>query len=138
MRPSYSSSQRNGDVLKVVSLQDGKAETIEQKLVEICQTCKIPLTKIFGFGSDGASVMVGRSSVVATRQKKHNSEMRSIHCGAHRLALASLQAAERIVYLKRFDNHLITLFYYFKNSPVCEAALHQIQEITEGPVLRLK
>ena len=32
--------------LKVVSLQDGKAGTIEQKLVEVCQTCKIPLTKI--------------------------------------------------------------------------------------------
>ena len=126
--------------LKVVSLQDGKAETIEQKLVEVCQTCKIPLTKIFGFGSDGASVMVGRSSGVAIRLKKHNSEMISIHCGAHRLALASSQAAESItyMYLKRFDNHLITLFYYFKNSPVREAALHQIQEIMEEPVLRLK
>ena len=94
--------------LKVVSLQNGKAETIEQKLVEVCQTCKIPLTNIFGFGSDGASVMVGRSSGVATRLKKHNSEMISIHCGAHRLALASSQAAESIAYLKRFDNHLIT------------------------------
>ena len=69
--------------LKVVSLQDGKAETIEQKLVEVCQTYKIPLTKIFVFGSDGASVMVGKSSGVATRLKKHNSEMISIHCGAH-------------------------------------------------------
>ena len=28
--------------LKVVSLQDGKTETIEQKLVEVCQTCIIP------------------------------------------------------------------------------------------------
>ena len=64
--------------------------------------------------------------------------MISIHCGAHRLALASSQAAESIAYLKRFDNHLITLFYYFKNSPVREAALHQIQEIMEEPVLRLK
>ena len=68
---------------KVVSLQDGKAETIEQKLVEVCQTCKISLTKYFGFGSDGASVMVGRSSGVATRLKKHNSEIISIHCGTH-------------------------------------------------------
>ena len=31
---------------RLVSLQDGKAETIEQKLVKVCQTCKIPLTKI--------------------------------------------------------------------------------------------
>ena len=64
--------------------------------------------------------------------------MISIHCGAHRLALASSQAAESITYLKWFDSHLSTLFYYFKNSPVREAALHQIQEIMEEPVLRLK
>lgn len=77
--------------------------------MEVCETYKIPLTKIFGFGSDGASVMVSRSSGDATRLKKHNSEMISIHCGAHRLALSSSQAAESIAYLKQFDNHLITL-----------------------------
>ena len=64
--------------------------------------------------------------------------MISIHCGAHRLALACSQAAGGITYLKHFDNHLATLFYYFKNSPVREAALHQIQEVMEEPVLHLK
>ena len=62
--------------------------------------------------------------------------MLSIHCGAHRLALASSQAADSITYLKRFDSHLVTLFYYFKNSAVREAALHQIQEVMDEPVLR--
>ena len=124
--------------VKVVSLLNGKAETIEQKLLEICQTCKISLMKVAGFGSDGAAVMVGKKSGVATRLKAHNGEMISIHCGAHRLALACLQAAESITYLKCFDGHLISLFYYFKNSPVREAALHQIQEVIEEPVLHLK
>ena len=126
--------------LKVVSLLNGKAETIEQKLLEICQTCKISLMKVAGFGSDGAAVMVGKTSGVATRLKAHNGEMISIHCGTHRLALACSQAAESITYLKRFDGHLISLFYYmyFKNSPVREAALHQIQEMMEEPVLHLK
>ena len=77
-------------------MYNGKVETIEQKLMEVCQTCKISLTKIFGFGSDGASVMVGRATGVAVRLKEHNTEIISIHCGAHRLALASLQAAESI------------------------------------------
>ena len=48
------------------------------------------------------------------------------------------QAVESIAYLKHFDNHLIALFYYFKNCPVREAALYQIQEIMEEPVLCLK
>ena len=80
--------------LKVVSLLNGKAETIEQKLLEIIQTCKISLMKVAGFGSNGAAVMVGKKSGVATRLKAHNGEMISIHCGAHRLALACSQAAE--------------------------------------------
>ena len=54
--------------LKVVSLLNGKAETIEQKLLEICQTS---LMKVAGFGSDGAAVMVGKRSRVATLLKAH-------------------------------------------------------------------
>ena len=121
--------------LKVVSLQDGKANTIEQSLLKVCQTCNIPLTKIFSFGSDGAAVMVGRLAGVATKLKGHNPEMISIHCGAHKLALASSQAANKVPYLKKFDSHLVALFYFFKNSPVREAALHKIQEVVEDPVL---
>ncbi len=88
--------------LKVVSLQNGTAAAIEEKLVEVCKECKIPFGIVSGFGSDGAAVMVGRSTGVATRLKRQNSEMISIHCGAHRLALASGQAANSITYLKNF------------------------------------
>ena len=80
--------------LKVVSLLNGKAETIEGTLREVCDTCKIPLTNVVGFGSHGAAVMVGKISGVATYSKNHNSEMISIHCGAHRLPLACSQAAQ--------------------------------------------
>ena len=82
--------------------------------------------------------MVGKASGVATRLKTHNAEMISIHCGAHQLALSCAQAAQSITYLKCFDSHLIALFYYFKNSSVCEAALHQIQEMMEERTLHLK
>ena len=64
--------------------------------------------------------------------------MISIHCGAHRLALASSQAAHAITYLKRFDKHLNTIFYHFINSFVREAALHKVQSMIEEPVLCLK
>ena len=68
----------------------------------------------------------------------HIPEMVSIHCGAHRLALASSQAALEVPYIKKYDSHLITLFYHFANSPVREAALHLIQELMGEPTLRLK
>ena len=63
---------------------------------------------VFGFGSDGASVMTGCPGGVAVHLRGQNHEMVSIHCGAHRLALASSQAAHAIPYLKKFDNHLNT------------------------------
>ena len=58
--------------LKIADLPNGKADTIENKLLDICRQCEIPMNKVFGFGSDGASVMVGRVSGVATRMKAHN------------------------------------------------------------------
>lgn len=51
--------------LRVVDLLDGKAVTIEQKLLDICSWCKIPIGKVFGFGSDGAATMAGRRTGVA-------------------------------------------------------------------------
>ncbi len=81
--------------LKVTDLLDGRAETIEKKLVDVCITCQISLNKIPPFGSDRAAVETERCTAVAKRLKAHNAEMISIHCAAHRLALASSQAAAK-------------------------------------------
>jgi hypothetical protein len=40
--------------------------------------------------------------------------------------------------MKTFDSHLVMLYYHFANSSVREAALHEIQEIMEEPVLHLR
>ena len=53
--------------------------------------------------------------------KSHNPEMVSIHCGAHRVALACSQAAANVDYVQKFDTHLTSLYYFFANSPVREA-----------------
>ncbi len=62
----------------------------------------------------------------------------SIHCVAHRLALAVGQASESIAYLALFKEMLSTLFYYFHNSAVRQSGLTAIQTILEDPVLKLK
>ncbi len=74
--------------LTITDLFDGKAETIEKALLNFCDKKNIPITKIMGFGSDGASVMIGRVSGISTRLKKHNPLMINVHCIAHRLACA--------------------------------------------------
>ena len=51
--------------------------------------------------------MVERSSEEVTPLKIHNVEMISIHCGAHRLALATSLAADSITFLKWFDSSFV-------------------------------
>ena len=54
--------------------------------------------------------------------------MVQVHCVAHRGALAIGDAAKNVEYTdKIFKKNLKNLFKFFNNSPVHEAALHNIQ-----------
>ena len=46
--------------------------------------------------------------------KHHNPHMNNVHCMAHKLALCTSQAAEKIQDLKQHQQILTDLFYYFK------------------------
>ena len=113
--------------LKITDLFDGKAQTIENALVQFCDSKEINLRNVMGFGSDGAAVMIGRETGVSTRLKVHNPLMVNIHCVAHRLALAASQASNDIPYLKKFKNIVHNLYQFYHNSPVRMAGLHAIQ-----------
>ena len=95
----------------------------------------INLDRCVGFGSDGASVMVGIRSGVATCLKTVNPFIVSVHCAAHRLAS---QAAKEIVYLTKFMEMLHAIYNYFHNSAVHSAKFHQVQEALEEPVCSYK
>ena len=55
--------------LKIVKLTNGCAETIEGALVTFLDKFSVPLSRLAGFGSDGASVMTGKHSGAAARIK---------------------------------------------------------------------
>ena len=75
---------------------------------------------------------------MAVRLKRHSPRMISVHCVAHRLALAAAHAADGIPYLQRFKSILQTLFYFYQNSAVCMANLHAIQEVLDDPSIKCK
>ncbi len=124
--------------LGIRDLPDGRAVTIEKSLSEFLQDINFDVNDISSFGSDGANVMTGRKQGVATLLKRINNNIISIHCVAHRLALATSQASESITYLRRFKEILSSLFYFYHNSPVRQAGLTAIQTVLGDPVLRLK
>ncbi|XP_078590444.1 zinc finger protein 862-like [Branchiostoma floridae x Branchiostoma japonicum] len=118
--------------LGILDIPDGKADTIVNKLKEFLRSIGADLTKMAGFGSDGAAVMVGRRSGVATQLRANNSMLVNIHCIAHRLALACGQAAQGNTYLIKFKDLLGQLYRFYEYSPVRMSGLQEIQNIVNS------
>ena len=124
--------------LKNIEIPDGKAETIMEAINLWVTDNQIGFQKCVGFGSDGANVMVGRKTGVATRMKAKNPFVVSVHCAAHRLALVSSQAAREVSYMTKFMETLHALYNFFHNSAVRSSKLHSIQDALEEPVRSYK
>ncbi len=89
---------------------------IPDSILDILQESGLDITNISSFGSDGASVMTGRRTGVAARLKALNGNLISIHCVAHRLALAAGQASQSVPYLKRSQlvvAHVLVIRFYY-------------------------
>ena len=106
------SSSKKISYFQVTDISNGTADTIETLLLQVLREKEIDISKLCGFGSDSAAVMVGRRNGVATKLKIHSPRMVSVHCINHRLALATAHAAKSISYLKRFKSTLQSLFYF--------------------------
>lgn len=89
----------------------------------------IPVGKVIGIGSDGASVMTGCKSGVATRFRLKCPHLISIHCMAHRFNLYTSQASKNISYLKEnFEKTFKDLYYYFHKSAKRVEYLKEMQK----------
>ena len=93
----------NGEIqchfLEIKDLVDGMATSIENATVDFLDSASFDIANVSSFRSDGAAVMAGRKSGVATHLQRLNPNLISIRCIAHRLPLAAGQASEGIPYL---------------------------------------
>jgi len=124
-----------------ISIEDPKstADILFKFLTDFLVSKGIPLSKVLGFGSDGASVMVGKQNGVATKVKEYSPHCINIHCVAHRLNLCTSQASQDIPYLKdTFEKTFTDLFYYFHQSSKRAGELTEIQKILNSPELKIK
>ena len=90
------------------------------------------------FASDGASVMLGRSTGVVTRIKERNECLFITHCIAHRLALACNSAEKKVDFCKYAKYIIKSVYNFFSNSSKKIDTLHKYQEILEHPILKIK
>ena len=122
----------------MIGIPDGCAATIMGVLTKICDDNNLDLKhKMVAFGSDGASVMIGHRNGVSALLKQVAPWIIATHCVAHRLALATAQAADEIPYVKKFKAILGQLYRFYSYSGVCMAGLKEIKDVLNDPRLKL-
>ncbi|KAK0137344.1 Zinc finger protein 862 [Merluccius polli] len=102
--------------LDLVSVMDGKADTIVSAVKTVLLKKGIPTEKLYGLGTDGAAVMTGRLNGVAKQLKDSFPKIVAVACAAHKLALACKDASNSVPYMATFRDHLQDLYLFFNNS----------------------
>ena len=91
------------------------AEVLFNLIIQFLEEKQIDISKVIGFGSDGAAVMTGSKNGVATRFRSKCPHIVSIHCMAHRLNLCTSQASRNIPYMKQFEETFTQLYDSLRN-----------------------
>ena len=93
------------------------ADSIVTCLTKKMQELAMEKGNLKAFVSDGASVMtVAEGGVAAKLRKYFASTMINIHCICHRLALACADTGDDYKFINLFEENLIKLWKFFKNS----------------------
>ncbi|KAK5921451.1 hypothetical protein CgunFtcFv8_025156 [Champsocephalus gunnari] len=79
--------------LDLVTLEDGKADSVVAAIKSVLQKKELPVDGLYGLGTDGAAVMTGRLNGVAKQLTDSFPKLLSVACAAHRLALACKDAS---------------------------------------------
>ena len=85
------------------------ARAISELVLKSCVDSDVPFSRVTGFSSDGASVMLGKNNGVAARLRDHNPKLINIHCVCHKLALACSDSDSEIQCIKQIQETLFGL-----------------------------
>ena len=74
------------------------------------------MSKLVGLGTDGASVNCGPRSGIGAIINKDIPHLVHIHCIAHKLELAVLDACKQVAYIEKFQTTIKSLLKYYSQS----------------------
>lgn len=125
-------------MIKIVDVKHAHAvgilNAIDGAVKDVGITLEIWLSKVVCANFDGASVMMGEINGVAGRLKRRVPHIVILHCVAHKLELAVLDAVKRVPYLQKFDDTIKAIFKMYYRSPKKRRELKEIGEIVEEKV----
>ena len=127
--------------LDLVELKNQQSETIYNAAMECLESSgftKQYLEKhLIGFCSDGASVMLGSKSGVATRIKKCFPNIVIWHCLNHRLQLALDDSIKDVKHVNHFKIFLDKIYSIFHQSNKAQIQLKEIAEELEMQINKI-
>ncbi|XP_053372515.1 zinc finger protein 862-like [Mercenaria mercenaria] len=112
------------------------AKNIVSMVVEELKSKGLDITKLVGIGTDGASVMTGRKGGVVKLLQEHSPTLIGVHCAAHRIALATSQAAKFVPHMESYSRSVASVFRYFHNSALRSNRLRVIQNLLNIPQIK--
>ncbi|KAJ8372405.1 hypothetical protein AAFF_G00289800 [Aldrovandia affinis] len=107
-------------------VHSGTARCIFYKVVEVLRERNVELSRVIGLGSDGASVLMGKRAGVGALLKKESAFSIQVHCGAHRAALAALDAAKAVDQVGAYKRTIASVYSFYKHSASRTNRLHQL------------
>ena len=91
---------------------------------------------LVGFGADGASVMMGRQNGVLKKIKDDVPHLIEMHCVAHKLELAILDAFKDESILTELKDLLQRIYKHYHYSPKALRELNELAQVLELSVLK--
>ena len=113
------------------------ARAISELVLKSFVDSDVPFSRVTGFSSNGASVMLGKNNGVAARLRDHNPKLINIHCVCHKLALACSHSHSEIQCIKQIQETLFGLWKYLENSPKRMVICFKVQENFHSINIRL-
>lgn len=95
-----------------VKLQKTDADTIYKEIMEFIRDCNLDVTNLRGQGYDGASVMAGNVTGVATQILRQQPKAMYCHCRAHNLNLIVSSTCKQVPEIRNLFDTLRTLTWF--------------------------
>ncbi|XP_052227215.1 zinc finger protein 862-like [Dreissena polymorpha] len=112
------------------------ARNIVEMVVSELKSKALDIRNMVGIGTDGASVMTGRKGGVVTLLKEESLALVGVLCAAHRVSLATSQAAKLVPEMEKNSRTITSVFRYFDNSALRSNRLRAVQKLLNMPQLK--
>ncbi|KAH7285942.1 hypothetical protein KP509_33G052100 [Ceratopteris richardii] len=118
----------NVQFLKLILVQDGYAQTKIDAIMNMISHMHLDLRKLVGISTDGDSSMLGCRDGLVAKLSRHVPHLISVHCVAHREALAIIDACKSFPCLSYIDKIANKIYSWISASTVRHTDFQKLLE----------